>query len=58
MLSNIVNVNVKIDNINLMLFKVVNFNIDLALFNIVMSYHPNNNVETMLKCLLSIEECC
>ena len=58
MLSNIVNVNVKIDNINLMLFKVVNFNIDLALFNTVMSYHPNNNVETMLKCLLSIEECC
>ena len=58
MLSNIVNVNVKIDNINLMLFNVANFNIDLALFNIVMSYHPNNNVETVLKCLLSIEEYC
>ena len=34
------------------------FNVDLTLSNVVASYHPNNNVETTLKCLLGIEECC
>ena len=34
------------------------FNVDLTLSDVPTSYHPNNNVETTLKYLLGIEECC
>ena len=66
-LPNVVNTNVEIDNINwtfaqLCKFQRVHtqrcFNVDSILSNIAKSYHPNNSVETTLKCFLSIEECC
>ena len=57
-LSNVVTINVEVDNINSMLFNVASFNVDLTLSDVATSHHASSNVETTLKCFLSIEECC
>ena len=53
-----IDIKVEIDNVDLTLFNVVNFSVDLTLPGIMTSYHPNNNVETTLKGFLGIDECC
>ena len=65
MLPNVVSINVQTGNVDSILIDTVNVNVDIRCFNVnlilpdfVTSYHPNNNADTTLKYLLSIEECC
>ena len=66
-LSNVVNINAKIDNVDLTLFNSVKFildihdvcfNVNLTLSDVATSYQPNNNVDTTLKDFLGTGECC